>query len=93
MESRLLLTTFVTIFLAELGDKTQIATLLLAADAKGSRWTVFLGAALALVACAALGVLGGAWVRGWVSPRTLSGLGGAAFVGMGAWMIVRAVRG
>lgn len=86
-------TTFVTVFLAELGDKTQIATVLLAADAKHSRWAVFVGAALALIACAGLGVLAGTWLQGVVSPKLLKLLGGAAFVVMGGWMLANAVRG
>lgn len=50
---------FITVFLAELGDKTQIATLLFAADRPGNPWAVFLAAAAALVASTALAVLAG----------------------------------
>jgi putative Ca2+/H+ antiporter (TMEM165/GDT1 family) len=93
MDAKLFGTVFTTVFLAELGDKTQLATLLYASDERHSRTTVFLGASAALVVCAALGTLGGALLRGWVNPRVLSGLAGAAFVALGAWTLWRAWRG
>ena len=58
-----LLTTFTTVFLAELGDKTQLATLLLSAQS-GQPWVVFLGAALALISSSLVGVLVGRWLAG-----------------------------
>ena len=93
MDLKLLGTVFVTVFLAELGDKTQIATLLLASDERHSRWTVFAGAAGALVASAALGVLGGALLRRWLDPRLLSAVAGVLFLSLGAWMLAAAWRG
>ena len=67
------LSTFVTIFLAELGDKTQVTTLLMSAESQ-SPWTVFVGAALALIATSLIGVLLGRWLSTRVSPRTLDTL-------------------
>ncbi len=55
------LSTFITIFLAEMGDKTQLATLLITAES-ASPWLVFAGAALALIATSLLGVLVGMWL-------------------------------
>jgi len=55
-DMRLLVSTFAAVFLAELGDKTQVATLSLAAGSS-SRWAVFAGASLALVATSAIAVL------------------------------------
>lgn len=62
--------TFVTIFLAELGDKTQVATLLMSAQSQNP-WVVFAGAATALVATSLVGVLVGRWLCTRLSPKTL----------------------
>ncbi|MGI0490274.1 TMEM165/GDT1 family protein [Alkalinema pantanalense CENA528] len=64
------LSTFVTIFLAELGDKTQVATLLMSAQSH-EPWVVFAGAASALVATSLVGVLIGRWLTKFLKPRTL----------------------
>ena len=90
MDLKLLLTVFGTVFLAELGDKTQIATLLYAADGANSRLTVFVGAALALVVAAAIGVLAGAMISRTINPKFLSYAAGAGFILIGAWTILRA---
>jgi len=90
MDLKLLATVFSTVFLAEIGDKTQLATLVYAADAPSSKLTVFLGAATALVLTTALGVVGGTFVSEHVSPRALSWLAGAGFIAIGIWTIVRA---
>ncbi len=62
--------TFATIFLAELGDKTQVATLLMSAQSQNP-WVVFAGAASALVATSLVGVLVGRWLSTRLLPRTL----------------------
>ncbi|NEP01472.1 MAG: TMEM165/GDT1 family protein [Symploca sp. SIO2E9] len=62
--------TFVTIFLAEIGDKTQLATLLISAQSH-SPWIVFAGAAVALIVTSLLGVLIGHWLSKRVSPKTM----------------------
>nr|WP_150109037.1 TMEM165/GDT1 family protein [Stanieria cyanosphaera] len=62
--------TFITIFLAEIGDKTQLVTLFMSAESQ-SPWIVFLGAAMALVATSLLGVLIGYWLAKKLSPKTL----------------------
>ena len=67
--------TFITIFLAELGDKTQVATLLLSAESQ-SPVTVFLGAGLALVSTSLIGVLLGKWMASRVSEDTLDTFAG-----------------
>ena len=90
MDPRFFLTVFATVFLAELGDKTQLATFLYAADAEHSKLVVFLGAASALVVTSAIGVAMGGMVAQYVSPRVLSWLAGAGFVAIGIWTIARA---
>ena len=85
-----LLPIFITVFLAELGDKTQLATLLFAARAENPKLAVFAGAAMALVLSAALGVLGGELVSRFLNPRVLSWIAGIGFIGIGVWTLVRA---
>ena len=67
MDWKLLLTTFGAVFVAELGDKTQLATLSLASG-KVSRLAVFLGSAGALVCTSLLAVLAGAAISRYVPP-------------------------
>ncbi len=62
--------TFLTIFFAEMGDKTQLVTLLMSAESQ-SPWIVFAGAAIALIFTSLLGVLIGYWLSKKLSPRTL----------------------
>jgi Ca2+/H+ antiporter, TMEM165/GDT1 family len=64
------LSTFITIFLAEMGDKTQLATLLLSAQSQ-SPWIVFIGAGSALIATSLVGVLLGRYLAKILSPKTL----------------------
>jgi Ca2+/H+ antiporter, TMEM165/GDT1 family len=62
--------TFITIFLAEMGDKTQLVTLLMSAESQDP-WTVFIGSALALIATSLIGVLIGFWLSKKLAPETL----------------------
>ena len=92
MSFRVLLAVFASIFVAELGDKTQIATLLLAADKGTSKVAVFLGASCALVLACLLAVLIGSQISRWVSPRILKMVAGLGFIGLGAWIILTAPK-
>jgi putative Ca2+/H+ antiporter (TMEM165/GDT1 family) len=83
--------TFAFIFIAELGDKTQLATLLISADRPGARWIVFVGAASALVLAAAIGVLAGGWVSHYVSEKALKLVAALGFIGMGLWTLREAL--
>jgi putative Ca2+/H+ antiporter (TMEM165/GDT1 family) len=89
MDWKLLMIVFGTVFLAELGDKTQLATLLFAADRDVNKWLVFAGASLALIATSALGVLGGALISQYISARTLQIIAGAGFIVIGVWTLLR----
>jgi putative Ca2+/H+ antiporter (TMEM165/GDT1 family) len=86
MDWKLLGSTYAAIFLAELGDKTQLATLALATDR--SRWAVFIGSALALVTTSALAVLGGDLVARAVPPHWIRRGAGALFVVLGVFFLV-----
>jgi putative Ca2+/H+ antiporter (TMEM165/GDT1 family) len=89
MDLKLFAASFVAIFLAELGDKTQLATLSLAAAGGGKRLTVFLGSALALVCASALAVLGGELVGKYIPPVMITRAAGALFIVLGGIMLVR----
>ncbi len=90
MEIKLLATVFLTIFLAELGDKTQLATLLFAAREGTSLMTVFVAASAALIASTAIGVAAGAVIASYIDPKWLSYVAGVAFIGVGVWTILQA---
>lgn len=90
MDLKVLLTVFTAVFIAELGDKTQLATLLFAADKEVSKWTVFLGASLALIVASGIGVLAGGLVSQYVSEKHLHYLAGLGFIGIGVWTLLKA---
>ena len=79
---------FATILLAELGDKTQIATLLFAADPRLSRLGVFVASAGALVLSTMVAILVGGQLANVLSPRLLRGLAGAGFILIGLWTLL-----
>ncbi|WP_198805972.1 TMEM165/GDT1 family protein [Leptolyngbya sp. BL0902] len=83
---RVFLSTFVTIFLAELGDKTQVTTLLMSAQAEAP-WIVFLGAGSALIATSLIGVLLGQWLARRVPPQALDTAAGALLLGITVWLL------
>jgi putative Ca2+/H+ antiporter (TMEM165/GDT1 family) len=88
MDLKLFASTFALVFLAELGDKTQLAVLSISGGSTGSaRWMIFAGSALALAATSAIGVLGGDLIARVVSPAWIKRIAGIAFVVMGAWFV------
>lgn len=89
MDWKLFATTFATIFIAEIGDKTQLATLSLAAGGS-SRWSVFLGSALALVATSAVAVLAGEALSRVIPPHWLQGGAGVLFLVLGVVFLLGA---
>lgn len=84
------LSTAGTVFLAELGDKTQLAALLLAAES-GRPLVVFLGASLALICSSLVGVLLGRWLSSLMGPQQLERAAGVLMVGLGLWLGRQAV--
>ncbi|MCU0559255.1 MAG: TMEM165/GDT1 family protein [Desulfobacterales bacterium] len=92
MDLKLLLTTFGMVFLAELGDKTQLATFCFSADCEDSRLSVFLGSAGALVLSSLIAVLLGAGISRFVSPTAIKLGAGIFFLVVGSWTIYSAMR-
>lgn len=81
-------TIFVSVLLAELGDKTQLATVLFAASPAVNRWAVFVAAAAALIVSTAIAVAVAAQVGVWLPARALRLVAGGGFVAIGVWMLV-----
>ncbi|MBL8975618.1 MAG: TMEM165/GDT1 family protein [Myxococcales bacterium] len=91
MDLRGFLTTFGLVFLAELGDKTQLATMSMAATS-GQRWSVFAAAASALVLSSLIAVVLGEFLRTRVDPLWIQRAAAALFLGLGAWMLIASFR-
>ncbi|MBA3581608.1 MAG: TMEM165/GDT1 family protein [Gammaproteobacteria bacterium] len=90
MDWRTFITIFATVFIAEIGDKTQLATMLYASDKTVSKWVVFGASATALILAAAIGVIAGQWVSAYVPERYLRYLAGVGFIMVGCWTLWRA---
>lgn len=88
MDWKLFVSTFGAIFVAELGDKTQLAALSLSAGSK-SKWIVFFASALALTASSAIAVAVGEGVSRVVSPLWLKRAAGVIFIVLGVLFLVR----
>ncbi len=89
MDLKLIATVFVTIFVAEIADKTQIATLLYASNVQHSKLAVFIGSALALMVASGIAVLAGVGLSNWIDERLMARVAGMAFILVGIWTIVR----
>ena len=90
MDLKVLVTVFGIVFLAEIGDKTQLATMLFAAKSPGNLIAVFIGASAALILASAIGVAAGSIISHYISPKYLSYLAGVGFLIIGAWTIWQA---
>ena len=82
----ILISTFSTIFLAELGDKTQLATLMLSAQS-GRPLIIFIGAALALISTSLLGVFIGRWIANNLPRQRFTVLSGLIMLGLGMYLV------
>ena len=91
MNPKIFFTVFVTVFLAELGDKTQLATMLFATDRGNSKLTVFLAASLAPIAATAIGVLAGHLLSQFISEKSLHIAAGIGFVLIGGFLLLKAL--
>ena len=80
---------FVTVFLAELGDKTQLATMLFAADKDVSKYTVFFAASAALIVASGIGVLAGSFLSEYINEKMLQYMAGTGFIVIGAYTLFK----
>jgi putative Ca2+/H+ antiporter (TMEM165/GDT1 family) len=80
-------TVFTAIFVAELGDKTQLATMMFASDKEVSKPAIFLGASLALIITSGIGVLAGGVISRYVSEKLLHFIAGVGFICIGIWTL------
>lgn len=90
MDWKIFVTIFAAVFIAELGDKTQLATMLFATDKEVSKYTVFLAASAALVVASALGVLAGTLLSEYINEKYLHYIAGAGFVLIGLFTLYKA---
>jgi putative Ca2+/H+ antiporter (TMEM165/GDT1 family) len=90
MNLKIFFAIFATVFLAELGDKTQLATLLFASDNENSKLVVFLAAAAALILSSAVAVLVGHTLGKHINPKYFSWIAGIGFIIIGIWTITKA---
>ena len=84
----ILITSFTTIFLAELGDKTQLATLILSAQS-GRPLIIFFGAALALISTSLLGVLIGRWIANNLPRQRFTVISGIIMLSLGLYLVTQ----
>ena len=89
MDLKTMFGVFITIFLAELGDKTQLATILYASDREVSKLLVFVGASLALIATSAIGVFAGNFLSQYINPEYITKIAGIGFILIGVWMFIK----
>lgn len=89
MDLKILFTVFSAVFIAELGDKTQIATMLFATDNNTSRITVFLAASLALILSSLIAVSAGSLISNCIGEKTLHAVAGIGFICIGIWTLIR----
>ena len=87
MDWKVFVTIFGAVFIAELGDKTQLATMLFAADKEVSKYTVFIAASAALIVATAIGVLAGSLLSEYIDEKYLHYIAGIGFIAIGAYTL------
>jgi putative Ca2+/H+ antiporter (TMEM165/GDT1 family) len=90
MDWKIFLVIFATVFVAELGDKTQLATMLFATDKQVSKITISLAASAALIVASALGVLAGSLLSEYINEKYLHYVAGVGFIGIGMFTLYNA---
>ncbi|MDH3327858.1 MAG: TMEM165/GDT1 family protein [Desulfobulbaceae bacterium] len=89
MDLKVLLPVFLAVFLAELGDKTQLACVLFASDREANKLSIFIGASLALIVASAIGVYAGCLISEYFNEKQLRIAAGLGFIIMGIWTLLR----
>ncbi|MCK5231374.1 MAG: TMEM165/GDT1 family protein [Desulfobulbaceae bacterium] len=89
MDFKFFITVFAAIFIAELGDKTQLATMFFASNKEVCKMTVFLGSSLALILASALGVILGSALSQHINAKNMSILAGIGFILIGSWSLYK----
>jgi len=90
MDWKIFSVVFATVFIAEVGDKTQLATMLFAADKDVSKYTIFIAASAALIIASALGVLAGSLLAEYINEKYLHYVAGVGFLAIGAFTLYSA---
>jgi putative Ca2+/H+ antiporter (TMEM165/GDT1 family) len=90
MDWKIFVTIFIAVFIAELGDKTQLATMLFATDKEVSKYTVFFAASAALIVASAIGVLAGSFFAEYINEKYLHYIAGIGFILIGAFTLYNA---
>ena len=90
MDWKIFITIFAAIFIAELGDKTQLATMLFATDKEVSKYMVFFAASAALIVASAIGVLAGSLLAEYINVKYLHYIAGTGFILIGAYTLYNA---
>ncbi len=92
MDIKTLLTVFGAVFVAELGDKTQLATLLFATDKEVSKLTIMFAASAALILSTVIAVSGGALLARYINEYYLRIFAGSLFIAIGVWTLWSVAR-
>jgi putative Ca2+/H+ antiporter (TMEM165/GDT1 family) len=87
MDWKVFVTIFGAVFIAELGDKTQLATMLFAADKEVSKYAVFIAASAALIVATAIGVLAGSLLSEYIDEKYLHYIAGIGFIAIGVYTL------
>ena len=87
MDWKVFMAVFGTVFLAELGDKTQLATVLFASKQPSGLIVVFVAASAALILSSAIAVVAGNALATYIDPKVLAWIAGAGFIVIGIWTI------
>lgn len=90
MDWKIFITIFASVFIAELGDKTQLATMLFASDKAVSKYTVFFAASAALIVASAIGVLAGSLFSEYINEKYLHYIAGLGFILIGFYTLYNA---